>query len=212
MSKTITYIPDPAYNPEFQEKITARTKLAPGITMAKFLAGYGDNANLNHIANDSEKLRLAKQYVLHAQAMLSVSKNDSEFEDFRLVVAEGLYRPAPGEELLDGSINDSLKKGYAVVYELLDDNGFNAVEKTFDLAVYWKDTLQFDKMILDYDTYDPNGKLNAQIILIMPKIFDPWRVTYSNTFETRFNNYVQATNELIEILMPEEETTAKIYG
>lgn len=205
------FIPDPAYNPEFQEKITARTKLAPGITMAKFLAGYGDNSNLNHIVYDAEKLRLAKQYTLHAQALLSVSRNDAEFEDYRLVVAEGLYRPAPGETLYSGSINDDLKNGYAVVYELLNSNGFNATEKTFDLAVYWKDTLNFDKMILDYDTYDPNGNLNAQIILIMPKILDPWKVNYKNTIETRFNNYVQATNELIEILVPKKETKAKIY-
>jgi hypothetical protein len=207
-----TFTPDPLYNPEFQDKITARTKLAPGITMAKFLAGYGDNSNLNHIGSDIEKLKLAKQYYLHGQVMLSVSRNDSEFEDFRLVVAEGLYRPGPNETLLPGSVNDSLKNGYAVVYELLDSKGLNATAKTFDLAVYWKDVLQFEKLILDYDTYDPNGHLNAQIILIMPKVLDSWSVTYENTLETRFNNYVQSTNELVEILMPEKETSAQVYG
>jgi len=207
-----TFTPDPQYNPEFQDKITARTKLAPGITMAKFLAGYGDNSNLNHIASDIEKLKLSKQYYLHGQVMLTVSRNDSEFEDYRLVVAEGLYRPGPNETLLPGSVNDSLKNGYAVVYELLDSKGLNATSKTFDLAVYWKDMLQFEKMILDYDTYDPNGYLNAQIILIMPKVLDSWSVTYENTLETRFNNYVQSTNELVEILMPEKETSAQVYG
>lgn len=209
---TVTYSVDQDYNPEFQEKITARTKLAPGITMAKFLAGYGDNANMNHITQDIERLKLAKQYYLHAQVMRTIATNMSEFEDFRLVVAEGYYRKAPSETLQEGSINDSLSKGYAVVYELIDEHGFNATEKTFDLATFWKDTLQFEKMILDYDTYDPNGSLNAQIILIMPKIQDPWYVSYDNNLETRFNNYVQATDELVEILSKEEETSAKIHG
>lgn len=212
MSNSVTYTPDPQYNPEFQEKITARTKLAPGVTMAKFLAGYGDNSNLNHIGNDIDKLRLAKQYYLHGQVMQTIAKNDSEFEDNRLVVAEGLYRPAPNETLLPGSVNDSLTKGHAVVYELLDNKGMNATGKTFDLAVYWKDVLQFKKMILDYDTYDPSGKLNAQIILIMPQIVDPWSVSYENILETRFNNYVQSTNELVEILIPEEESSTQVYG
>jgi len=208
----VTYIVDQQYNPEFQEKITARTKLAPGITMAKFLAGYGDNANMNHITKDIEKLKLAKQYYLHGQVMRTVATNKAEFEDFRLVVAEGYYRKAPDEVLQEGSINDSLSKGYAVVYELIDEHGFNATKETFDLAVFWKDNLQFEKMILDYDTYDPNGSLNAQIILIMPKIQDPWYVSYDNDLETRFNNYVQATDELVEILGKPVETTAKIHG
>ena len=208
----VTYIVDQNYNPEFQEKITARTKLAPGITMAKFLAGYGDNANMNHITRDIERLKLAKQYYLHGQVMRTIATNKAEFENFRLVVAEGYYRKAPAEVLQEGSINDSLSKGYAVVYELLDSHGFNATEKTYDLAVFWKDTLQFEKMILDYDTYDPNGSLNAQIILIMPKIQDPWYVNYDNDLETRFNNYVQATDELVEILGKPVETTSKIHG
>ena len=54
-------------------------------------------------------------------------------------------------------------------------------------------------MILDYDTYDPNGFLNTQIIMIMPKFeAGGYTATYKNEIETRFNNVVQSTNELIE--------------
>ena len=196
-----SYLPDPAYNPEFQETITGRTKLAKGITIAKFLGGYGDQVTLNHIATEVEKKRIAKQLYLHGQVMLSIAENDGEFEDYRLVVAEGLYKTGDNETLKPGSINDLMRTGQAVVYELLNSNGYNAVKETFDLAVYWKDNLQFEKMILDYDTYNPNGSLNAQIILVMPKIQDPWNVNFKNELETRFNNYVQSTNELIEILV-----------
>ena len=54
-------------------------------------------------------------------------------------------------------------------------------------------------MILDYDTYDPNGALNTQIIITMPEFeANSYSATYANEIETRFNNVVQSTNELIE--------------
>ena len=67
------YVPDPYYNPDFQEKIVSRTKLGPGITMAKFLGGYGDATTLNHIATDEEKKRIARQLYLQAEAVLTIS-------------------------------------------------------------------------------------------------------------------------------------------
>ena len=58
---------------------------------------------------------------------------------------------------------------------------------------------QFQKLILDYDTYNPDKSLNAHIILVMPEIVSPWNVTFTNEVETRFNNMVQSTDELIEV-------------
>lgn len=195
--------PDPKYNPENQNaaSIGPRTRLAPGITMARFLGGYGDKQTMNHISTPAKKLDLAKQYYLQAQVIRVVSEdNTGQFADYRLAVAEGLYKPMPTEELDIGSINYFMANGQAVVYELIDQAGNNAAEATFDLAVYLKDHIDFEKMILDYDSYDPSGELNAQIVMIMPKVRAPWAVTYSNKIETAFNNYVQSTNELIEVL------------
>jgi len=93
-----------------------------------------------------------------------------------------------------------MSRGRAVVYELINMRGEIAIEKTFDLAVYLKDTLNFEKLILDYDNYNPDGSLNAQIIIIMPEITPPWTVTYQNEVETRYNNFSQVTNELMEAL------------
>ena len=81
----------------------------------------------------------------------------------------------------------------------------------FDLAVFWKDNLQFEKLILDYDTYNPDGSVNGQVILIMPEISANWELDYSNKIETRFNNFVQSTNELIEIKNEETEEKVAIY-
>ena len=193
--------PDPVYNPMNQAVITPRTKLAPGVTMARFLGGYGDKQTMNHITEDYQKLSLAKQYYLQAQVIRVVADDVSgQFSDYRLTVAEGLYRPAAGEILDIGSINHYMANGQGVVYELIDEDGNNAYEKTFELAVYLKDHIEFEKLILDYDSYDPTGELNAQIVIIMPEIRPPWAVTYKNKIETVFNNYVQSTNELVEIL------------
>ena len=93
--------PDPKFNPVFQEDITSRTRLAPGITMATFLGGHGDPVTLTHIESDDEKLRLAKQYVLHAQYM-KIVRGLNQFLDYRIQVVESLYR-SESSEILDAS-------------------------------------------------------------------------------------------------------------
>tara|TARA_Y100000114_G_scaffold118165_1_gene112628 strand:+ start:4302 stop:6323 length:2022 start_codon:yes stop_codon:yes gene_type:complete len=200
---TVDFFVDPKYNPVFQDIITSRTKLAPGIPMATFLGGIGDSVTLTHILEDEEKLRLAKQYVLHAHAVKLIrnAASTSRFGDFRLQVVEGLYRPEPGENLdVSDGINYLMSRGQAVVYELIGNDGEISNERTFELAMFWKNNLQFEKLIVDYDTYNPDGSINSQIILIMPEITPPWSLTYKNEVETRYNNNVQTTNELIEIL------------
>lgn len=200
---TKEYFPDPKYNPVYADTITSRTKLAPGITMAKFLGGDGDPVTLTHILEESDKLRLAKQFTLQADIMKAFNSalGPKQFLDFRLTVVEGLYRPESGEDLdVSDGINYLMSRGRAVVYELINESGDIALEKTFECALYIKNNFDFDKLILDYDKYDPNGSLNAQLIIVMPQITPPWKVTYNNNVETTFNNHVQATNELIEIL------------
>ena len=188
------------YNPEFQSKITNRTKLAIGITMAKFLGGYGSASNMNHISDDNERIKIAKQFSMQANAMRKIMTNQAKFNEYRLVVAEGLYKKAPNETIEIDSINDLKSKGRAVVYELRDLNGNIAHEKTFDLAVYWKDNLEFEKMILSYDSYNPDRSIVSQIILVMPEIIPAWTVSYKNEIQTMYNNNVQTNGELVEIL------------
>ena len=198
-----TFVVDHKYNPIFQDNITSRTRLADGISMAKFLGGYGDPVTMNSLNDKSDRLNLAKQYMLHAEAMKTINEatGSKEFENFRLEVLEGFYVPEATETLdVTDGINHFKINGQTVVYHLINNSGDVAIEKTFDLAVYWKDHLNFEKLTIDYDTYNPDGTLHACIILKMPKIVAPWTVTYENLIETRFNNTVQTTNELMEIL------------
>ena len=129
---TKEYFPDPKYNPVYADTITSRTKLAPGITMAKFLGGDGDPVTLTHILEESDKLRLAKQFTLQADIMKAFNSalGPKQFLDFRLTVVEGLYRPEAGEDLdVSDGINYLMSRGRAVVYELINESGDIALEK-----------------------------------------------------------------------------------
>lgn len=211
MARTQDILPDSQYDPTFQlVPITGRTRLAQSVTLSKFLGSYNDPNSLNHLTT-SDKLLLAKQYYLHAQVMQLINsapglRGAKGFENFRLVVSEGFYREGPNEDLdVTDGINYLKTNGRAVVYELIGDDGEIAFDKTFDLAVYLKNNIDYDKIILNYDSYNTNGKLHVDIVLIMPEIIAPWNVTYNEVIETRFNNAVQATGEFLEV--GQEETT-----
>ena len=66
--------------------------------------------------------------------------------------------------------------------------------------MFWKDNFDYDKIILDYDTFDPDGSLNTQIIVVMPNVPDTYRVSFKKDIETRFNNNIQSVNELVELV------------
>ena len=97
-------------------------------------------------------------------------------------------------------ILDLRRKGQAVVYQLIDRAGKTDPEKTFDLAAYWKDYIDYDKLTLDYDTYDPNGDLTCQIVIETPQVPESYDVSYKYGLETTYNGEVQTRNELLEIL------------
>ena len=202
LGKTTTLTPAQVYNPEQQlirdGVINAKTSLAPGVKLGRFLGGHGDPATLNSITDETQRLRIAKNLYLHAVFMNTVQEYLDVANRYSLQVVEGFY--VPQEDLEIDSLNFKMSRGQCVVYELRDRNGLVPVEKTYDLAVHIKDFLNFEKMILDYDTYDPSGELNAQIIMVMPEVTPQWTVVYDNLIETRFNNYVQTNGELIELL------------
>jgi len=195
----VTIQPNPIYDPRRKKTITERTKLARGITMAKFFGSHGDPITMDHMFVE-DRYETAKYLYLHAQIMRSVIEDEGDFDEFRLIVSEGVYKPSETETIAAGSVNDYRTYGRAIVYELRDRKGQIALKQTFKLAAWWKDSQQYEKMILDYDTYNVDGSLNAQIIVIMPELQDGYKASYQNRLETRYNNYVQATGELVEIL------------
>lgn len=180
---------------------TSRTELAQGIVIGRYLGGYGDSITFDHVIDNSEKIKIARNLLLNANANRAIMVDKDVYSEHRLVVAEGLYRPYTNETVTAGSVNDFKQKGQCVVYELHDRTGSIDLKKTFDLASWWKDSLQFQKLILSYDTFNPQGgTLTAQLILIMPELSSSYEATFDNSIETRYNNFVQSTNEIIECL------------
>lgn len=190
------YLVDPVYNPQFQSEITSSTKLAPGITCAKFLGSPGTRVQFEQLGID--RFKIARQLYLQAEAMLRV-KNNPTFKRHRLVVTEGIYKPGIGEPVTPDSINDYKQTGRAVVYQLINNKGEVDLEKTFDLAEYWKDFAKYQELILDYDTYDPSGKLSAQVVLVMPDCPESFDLTFKNDVRTDFNGNLLSKNELLEV-------------
>ena len=195
-----TLLPSDQFNPALQSRISRNTKLARGITMAKFLGSYGDQSDFDDKIL-ADRIDIAKHLYLQTPLMKSVMNDVGEFAEYRLVVAEGFYKPGANETVTAGGLNDLATKGRVVVYELYDRQGKQAKKATFRLAAWWKDSQRFEKMILDYDSYNPNGEMNVQIIVVMPELDEgTYTAKYDNKIETRVNNYVQSTNELVEIL------------
>jgi hypothetical protein len=205
-------VPDPKYNPSFANNITTRTRLAPGVQIAKFF-GTADATPLDFIRGSEAKVKLARQLYLHAEVIRSIQNNTADFADYRLNVIEGIYRPGPTETITPDSINDLKLKGRAVVYSLVDSNGLHDNSIMFDLAEYWKDTLYFEKMILAYDTYGTDNDIKAYIVLIMPEIADDWTGLFAGEVETTFNGNLVTRGELVECFSnPNAETQAEGGG
>jgi len=188
-------LPDPVYNPNFLSSITSSTKLGPGVTLAKFLGAPGSRLQFERISGDRNQI--ARNLYLQTEIIRATTDN-LQFNDHRLIVAEGLYVPSFNEAVTEEDINNDKKTGRAVVYQLIGKNGEIDHEKTFDLAVYWKDYTSYDKLILDYDTFDPSGKLSSQIIVVVPSCPESFDISPRGEVETVFNQKLMSKNELVE--------------
>jgi len=190
---------DPVYNPNFLDpsEISSATKLAPGVTIAKFLGAYGDRTPFGFISDANQRQQIARQLYLHAELIRTINGNTDFFNNVRLIVSEGLYRGGP-EETVGG---DNLKKsdGRTVVYQVIDQKGKIDHDATFDVAEYWKDYVFFEKITLDYDTYNPDGTLTSQIMVEMPTVNETFDISFGMNVETSFNGTIISKNELVEV-------------
>ena len=188
---------DPVYNPNLVATITSATKLGPGITIAKFLGAYGDRTPFDFVGDETTRLSIARQLYLQSEMMQVINNNIELFNDVRLIVSEGIYRAGP-TETLSGDC-EKKNKGQLIYYQVINQEGTIDFEKTFEIAEYWKDYTTYEKIILDYDTYNPDGSLTAQIGVEMPVVGETFDANFSNNVETVYNNVLQSANELVEI-------------
>ncbi len=189
---------DPVYNPNLVATITSATKLGPGITIAKFLGAYGDRTSFNHIGTKKEREAIARQLYLQAEMMRMINGNIDLFNKVRLVVSEGIYRAGPDETLSGDTLLKS--KGELVYYQVIGNDGIVDLETTFDVAEYWKDYADYGEIRLDYDSYNPDNTLTAQIGVQMPTIGKDFNVNFTRMIKTFFNGKLQSDGEFIEVL------------
>jgi len=189
-------IVDPQYNPDNQSSITSETLLGPGVPMSKFLIqSAGGEQTFNDLAVTA-KLQIAKNLVPQVEFISAINGRFNTFTDYRLNVIEGVYFPGVNET--PSGINELKEDGRAVVYQLLDQEGNIHTAKSFDAAMFFCDFLEYDEVILAYDTFDPTGSLNCNIIITMPNIEDFSTISYRKAVSTYFNQ-TKVSDELLEL-------------
>ena len=161
-------------------------------------------ANINNLTDQVARRQLARNLQPHAY-YLSLINSGVIFDQnlYTLKVERGYYNPSPTEKPTADGLNDLATKGRCVVYQLVNKASAQVeVSKTYDLALYLKDYIFFDKLILDYDTYDPSGVMTAHIIITTPNMPETYQnQSYANAIETRNNGKV-ISSDLIDCFQP----------
>ena len=203
-------VPELKFKNNILGTVTTNTLINHDTSIGRFI-GTDDHGKFNALTN-ANKSQLAKNYFVMSEMMKVVSNSNhtpTEFESYSLEVIEGYYAPEtygigpPGklqeEKLTANSILDLRNKGRALVFELRDQKGKIDLEATFALAIAWSEVGYFDKLTLDYDSYDPFGDLNVQLILEIPNITSFTDIRFKRNVQTLFNNNVQSNDALVEI-------------
>jgi hypothetical protein len=138
---------------------------------------------------------------------LNTVYNNVEFNEYNIVVAESVYRAGVDEVIVPDSISAKKIDGRAVVYQLFNARGDVALSETYDLALFWKDYINYKLLSLQYDTLDPLGEPCASIVLEMPTVDDTFNPAFQDqserflgTVDTTLNGVNMAQGELIELL------------
>ena len=202
--------PEARFKSNMSGIINQNTLINHDTSIGKFV-GFDDHGEFNKLSN-AVKQQIAKNYFVISELMKLVSNSNihpTELENSSLIVVEGYYatekygigslEKRQTEVLTSNSTLDMRSKGRAVVFELRDQKGKVDKEATFELAKIWSDAGTFDKLILDYDTYDPSGELNTQIIIEVPDIKSYSGIKFARNVQTLFNNNVQSNDALVEI-------------
>lgn len=194
------FIPNLNYMITSTTNVTPSTLLAKGVPLSMFIGGEGDRSNINHITDMNQRRQIARNLQVQAQILLYVNGSPrSQFVNYTLKVIEGIYKPGAAETVTPEGLNDLAMQGRCVVYELINnDTGKTDSALTFELATALKSVALYDKLILDYDNYNPDGSINAQLIVTTPQMSETYQGSFKYEIETRYNNKVQSA-ELVEI-------------
>jgi len=177
--------------------ITSLTQLTKDIRIGKFLAAEAFQATLPQITFD--KQQLARNLGHFANIVQAFNENVEDFSGYELHVVEGVYVPYKDESYTENGPLDLARQGRRIAVEVRDEDGVD-LEKTFEAATWLTANTAFGELTLDYDTYEGADKLNARIVLTIDSIPENFVQTFDKKVKTAYNNAVQVTNEIMEIL------------
>ncbi len=205
-------VPELKFKNNILGSVNTNTIINHDTSIGKFI-GADDHGKFNALPI-TDKIQIAKNYFIISELMKTIANSNhtpTDFDTHTLEVVEGYYAPEtygvgpPGklkeEKLSDGGILDLRNKGRAIVFELRNQKGQIDLEKTFALALAWAEVGYFDNLTLDYDSYDPSGELNAQIIVDIPEITQFTNIKFKRQVQTLYNNNVQSTDALVEVFL-----------
>lgn len=192
-------VTDRQYDPE---AITIESMLSRKTSISRFL-GKGGSTVLSKLDKE-EKKDLARQLYLHAELVDTV-ENTPFFSRMSLTVAEPVFNEE--YELLSsekaafaaGGLNKTKETGETMVYSLIDSWGLPNVSANFELASFIKDKVKCKEVILDYDSYDPAGGLNVNVIVTFPVVDENFQVDFCRSVQTWFNNNIMSNSDLVEL-------------
>lgn len=194
------FLTDRRYDPE---NINILSKLSSRTGIARFL-GEGGESVLAKLSLD-EKKDFARQLYLHAE-LCDVIENTPLFAQTSLVVAEPVFNEEYELESTDkvlfaaNDLNKTKKTGETMVYSLVDDWGYANVSQNFELAMFIKDNVKCEEVTLDYDTYDPEGGLNVNVVVTFPKVTKEFNnLKPCSKVKTWFNNNIMSDTDLVEL-------------
>jgi hypothetical protein len=155
------YEPNPPYDPnnlgteEGQPgeagRITRNLLVGEGVPLSSFLR---QGARLDTLTA-AEQQQFARYCHIHTTYFYNKYKGDAVLNGGRLQILSGLYTPpGAGAAMTPGGINDLAQTGRVAVYEVLGADGKQDLDATYALAVKMSNFEIFEKIILDYDTYE----------------------------------------------------------
>jgi hypothetical protein len=197
--RTTTLSVESRFNPSRHSVIVPTTKLSDIVTLGRFLGGYNDPHNINHITDLEEKRQILRNLLIHSQ-IINLFNNLDSMAGHNLVITEGLYRPQPSETITADSILDLRQSGRCILYELhTNSTGLPSSDKLFDFARLIKNSIFFDELSMRYDTFDPTGKLSVSLAVVVPTIPVSLEATFSMKLSTYFNEVLQSSGALVEM-------------
>ena len=175
------------------------------------------NNNSTNQASNSHSPRVKSEFDSSQQWCIKSEPKVQNYNHRNLTSMQDCYQLFANSSPRFGSPGTGQIQLWQFLLELLSDaslssiiawEGTNGEFKLIDpdeVARKWgerksKPNMNYDKLSLEYDMWNPNGVLNAQIAVETPKVPESFDVSFGGKVQTNFNGSLLSADELTEVL------------